>query len=289
MTHHIPRLRISRSISTTSKVPLVGRLYGMSSRLAGTPSTNRPLVRFRLSLTASAPFNLPYPRSPPASTAAANTVDDEPLSSDFSGILGLALPQNSVIASLIPPVAGNQPDGAVFASNLFTMTPSSTAPSSRFLSVTLARPEANGGGIPSQIGIGRHPPDLVPDPSKIQYDVLASDGAGSSAGPFFWEAQLGGVSVWVDGVEKVVDIGSSAAYPGQPPTAVVDSGMPIILATLSIANGIYGALGIGPASDGQCKYLPLQIFRLSALTNILIVPCRLPPMYHSDQHDYCSR
>lgn len=182
--------------------------------------------------------------------AAASVVSDEPLSRSFSGILGLALPQNSVIASLIPPVTGNQPDGAVFASNLFTMTPTSAAPSARFLSLTLARPEANGAGIPSLLGIGRHPPSsVIPDPSTVQYAALTSP---SSSGPFYWQAQVSRVSVWVDGIEKIVNVGTSAAMSGSPPTAVVDSGMPIILASSAIANGIYGALGIGPASDGNC-------------------------------------
>jgi hypothetical protein len=40
------------------------------------------------------------------------------------------------------------------------------------------------------------------------------------------------------------------------PVAVLDSGVPLIITTSEIANGIYGALGIGPAADGQCG-LPL--------------------------------
>lgn len=59
----------------------------------------------------------------------------------------------------------------------------------------------------------------------------------------------------MNGVEKVVSVGTSAAASEEMPTAVVDSGMPIILASVEIANGIYGALGIGPASDGQCELI----------------------------------
>lgn len=207
-----------------------------------------------------------------STAAAASVVDDEPLSGDFSGILGLALPQNSVIANEIPPVTGNQPDGAVFASNLFTMTPSASAPSARFLSLTLARPEANGGGIPSLLGIGKHPPTtVVSDPAKVQYNVLSSPAEGS--GPYYWQPALRGISVWVDGVEKVVNVGSGA---GQSATAVVDSGMPIILASVTIANGIYGALGIGPGSDGQCASMVLNTDQ-SMLTFLAdYIPCTTP-------------
>jgi hypothetical protein len=183
--------------------------------------------------------------------AAANMVDDEPLSSEFSGVLGIALPANSIIANTVPPTTGNSPDGAVLASNLFSMTPASSAPSARFMSLTLARPEDNGEGVASQFGIGKHPPEIVHDPSKVQYDVLASP---SGNGPLFWQAELSGISIWVDGVEKIVNVGSGTNYPGTIPTAVVDSGMPIILASRNIANAIYGALGIGPGSDGQCEF-----------------------------------
>jgi hypothetical protein len=40
------------------------------------------------------------------------------------------------------------------------------------------------------------------------------------------------------------------------PVAVLDSGVPLIVTTSEIANGIYGTLGIGPGADGQCG-LPL--------------------------------
>ncbi|KAI0689929.1 aspartic peptidase domain-containing protein [Cytidiella melzeri] len=180
--------------------------------------------------------------------AAVTTVDDEPLSSEFSGVFGIALPANSVIASKVAPTTGNAPDGAVFASNLFTMTPTSSAPSARFMSLTLARPESNGGGIASQLGLGKHPPEIVKDPSQVQYDTLTTP---SGTGSYFWQAQLSAINVWVDGVQKPVDIGTNANYPGIAPTAVIDSGMPIILTSRAIANAIYGAIGIGPGSDGQ--------------------------------------
>lgn len=62
-----------------------------------------------------------------------------------------------------------------------------------------------------------------------------------------------GVTVYVDGVPKEVDLGlgkSGSVFP----SAVLDSGVPVILTTTSIANAIYGALGVGPASDGNCEY-----------------------------------
>ncbi|EKM50305.1 uncharacterized protein PHACADRAFT_264924 [Phanerochaete carnosa HHB-10118-sp] len=181
--------------------------------------------------------------------AAATSVSSEPLSPDFSGILGLALPANSIIASDVPPTTSSQPDGAVLASNLFTISPHYMAPSYRFISLTLARPDGGNSSVPSLLGLGRHPSqDVVPDPSKVQYSTLAVPSGSTGSAPRFWQTTLNGINVYVDGVQNPVNVGSTA-------TAIVDSGMPVILASQDIANGIYGALGIGPGSDGQ-YYVP---------------------------------
>ncbi|KAG6826859.1 hypothetical protein H0H92_014154 [Tricholoma furcatifolium] len=179
--------------------------------------------------------------------AAATTITSEPLGAYFSGILGLALPLNSIIAQLIPPTTSNSPDGAAWASNLFSITPASSAPSARFISLLLSRPGSD--DVPAQIGIGRHP-QYVPDPSKVQYAELESE----EEGTLYWKVQVRAITAWVGGVEKPIDIGRSnngEVYP----SAVLDSGVPVILTTSQVANGIYGAIGIGPASDGN-YYVP---------------------------------
>ncbi|KAH9478959.1 Pepsin A [Psilocybe cubensis] len=180
--------------------------------------------------------------------AAASDVDSEPLSSKFSGILGLALPLNSIIAASIPPVTSNAPDGAAWASNLFSITPTSSAPSARFLSLALERPGSD--RVPSVLGIGRHPQALVPDPSKVQYAQLVAEASGT----LFWKVGVRAITVYVDGQRKEVDVGRGGAG-GAFPSAVVDSGVPLILATSAIANAVYGALGVEPASDGK-YYIP---------------------------------
>ncbi|KAH9015049.1 aspartic peptidase domain-containing protein [Lactarius pseudohatsudake] len=180
--------------------------------------------------------------------AAATTVDSEPLEYEFDGILGLALPLNSIIAHHIAPIDGNGRDGAPFSSNLFGITPVDSAPASRFLSLSLSRPGSS--AVPSLLGIGRHPSELVPDPSKIQYSTLVSD----HQGILFWEAEVRAITVYVNGTTLPVELGHSRSG-NVFPVAVLDSGVPFILAATNIANGIYGALGIGPAADGQ-YYVP---------------------------------
>ncbi|TFY66008.1 hypothetical protein EVG20_g5082 [Dentipellis fragilis] len=181
--------------------------------------------------------------------AAATTVDSEPLENEFDGILGLALPLNSVIAQKIPPLTGNTPDGAAFASNLFSMTPVASAPASRFFSLSLSRPDSD--EIPSLLGIGRHPSQLVSDPSKITYSIVESQ---TTNGVLFWQTSVRAITVYSDGKVLPITLGRSTSG-AVFPSAVLDSGVPFILTTTAIANGIYGALGIGPASDGN-YYVP---------------------------------
>ncbi|KAF8265631.1 aspartic peptidase domain-containing protein [Lactarius quietus] len=180
--------------------------------------------------------------------AAATSVVSEPLEYEFDGILGLALPLNSIIAQHIAPTDGDGRDGASFSSNLFSLTPVGTAPASRFFSLSLSRPGSS--AVPSLLGIGRHPSELVPDPSKIQYTTLVSD----KDGIMFWEVEVSAITVYVNGTAMPVQLGHSST--GNPlPVAVLDSGVPFILTSNQIANGIYGALGIGPAADGH-YYVP---------------------------------
>lgn len=205
----------------------------------------------------------------PCSIAAATSVIDESLSSSFSGILGLALPLNSIIAETIPPVTNNTPDGAAWASNLFSITPTSNAPASRFLSLSLSRPGSN--RIPSLLGIGRHPQDLVQDTSFIHYYTTVSDAKGS----LFWKTSVRDITVWVDGQPRPVSIGRSktgAVFP----SAVIDSGVPYIFTTTQVANAIYGAIDVHPAQDGNCESLIVGILYKADWFSIDYVPCRMP-------------
>ncbi|KIJ59284.1 hypothetical protein HYDPIDRAFT_162632 [Hydnomerulius pinastri MD-312] len=238
----------SKSCSTESCSSTNGRLYDPSSSrstgdsfeinyLAGTVSG--PIVWDEVQIGGYNILN--------QALAAASSVNNEPLSFDFDGILGLALPLNSVIQQALPASTTDNPDGAAFSSNLFAITPLSQAPSQAFFSLTLARPGSN--RLPSLLGIGRHPSEIVTDPTKILYSPLVSE----SVGTLFWKTNVHAITVYVNGQAKPITLQSvsGAAYP----TALLDSGVPLIITTSEIANGIYGALGISPGSDGQ-YYVP---------------------------------
>ncbi|KAF4584827.1 hypothetical protein EYR40_001642 [Pleurotus pulmonarius] len=250
----------SRSCSSQACSQTGGRLYDPSSSRATGQQFEIPYLRGR----AAGPvvwdrFEIGGYSIENQAIAAVDDVSDEPLSSDFIGILGLALPMNSIIARVLTPGTSDAPDGQSVPANLFSITPRYAAPSYRFISITLSRPGSD--YPPSLLSIGRHPSairelhqdnDTAKDlnATKILYSTLVSE----RSGILFWKVDVRGITVWVDGVAREVTLARGVS--GTPwPTAVIDSGVPLILTTSAIANGIYGALGIGPASDGQ-YYVP---------------------------------
>ncbi|KZT69483.1 acid protease [Daedalea quercina L-15889] len=174
--------------------------------------------------------------------AAASSVTDEPLDPLYSGILGLALPTDSSIYQEL----GD--DGNSLAANLFAMTSSASAPSAPFISLALERPESD--DVPSILGLGLHPSELVPDPSKIEYYDLVTNYNYDQ----FWAASVRNITVWVDGEAKNIALGNSVSGSTYP-VAVLDSGTPVILASPTIASNIHSAIGMSPASDGT-YYIP---------------------------------
>ncbi|KAJ6582958.1 aspartic peptidase domain-containing protein [Mycena vulgaris] len=180
--------------------------------------------------------------------AAADVVESEPLASKFSGVLGLALPANSIIAEQIPPLIGDAPDGAVWMSNLFSITPLSSAPAARFISIALGRPGSD--AVPSVLGIGRHPAALIPDPSRIAYDSLYGP---SSIGPLYWKAAVHAITVYTNNSRMPIQLGRGVS--GAFPSAVLDTGVPLILTTRAVADAIYGAIGVQAAADNM-YYVP---------------------------------
>ncbi|KAJ3771179.1 acid protease [Lentinula raphanica] len=185
--------------------------------------------------------------------AAASTVNSEPLSASFSGIIGLALPDNSLISRTIPSSSSSTTDGSQFTSNIFSLSPSSLSPAARFLSLTLERPGSS--KIPSLFGIGRHPSQSqvsqIGSGENVQYSTpLASlTSTGISAGNLFWKTAINDITVWVDGQARVVSLQKN--FYESTPTAILDTGVPVILSSKNIADAIYGAIGVSPAQDGN--------------------------------------
>lgn len=214
---------------------------------------------------------------------AATSVESEPLSIGFTGLLGLALESGSSISRQLPSVKGNAPDGAPFWSNVF----GAFTDVHRFFSVSLSRPGFD--TIPSLLGIGMHPSSLVQDASKIHfYDVVPGEAAST-----YWRVQLRAVTAYVNGIAAPINLGRSIAVPDVAnPVAVFDTGAPLILVSVNLANAIYGAYGISPPLDGNgFYYMPCdQMLNISITIGAIEFPIHpLDVAYNSDPSSkYCT-
>lgn len=171
--------------------------------------------------------------------AAAKDVEGEDLGPLYSGILGIGLPASSIIEQALD--NDDQLNGATILENIYDIGGNLQSPVMHFMSLVLARP--GDPRRPSLLGIGMHPPDIIVDPSKIIFSPVISDRNSAS----YWKLYGDKVSVFSGGIVKDVDI-------NQP--VVFDSGVPIILTTPAIADGIYNAIGVtADQQDGNCKEL----------------------------------
>ncbi len=80
--------------------------------------------------------------------------------------------------------------------------------------------------------------------------------------------------MYVNGVARSVNLGKSVDG-GPYPDAVLDTGVPYIIATPSLANAIWGSLGIGPASDGNCELI-ICLFFNQLIVAVDYLPCSTP-------------
>jgi hypothetical protein len=207
--------------------------------------------------------------------AATNAISSELLSIGSSGLIGLATQDDSLIVKQVPPTTGNNPDGAPIASNIFGIGQPS-GPLSHFIGLSFERPGSS--TIPSLLAIGTHPSEVVPDPSKINYNDLAS-------GSRFWELPATGLTVFLnDSKPSSIPLGGSVVDKSSIyPIAILDSGTPAIFTRRDIANAFYGAWGIGPASDQNCTSAILHFF----CSYVYVTSSRLCGLYTSNErNDY---
>lgn len=194
----------------------------------------------------------------------ADTVQNEDLSGgQFAGILGLALPANSVISSQIPGSTSGQPDGATFLDNLFSS--GTSAPQGRFFALSLER--VGDTRTRSVLGIAMHDPSICGSPCTPNWLSLVS----AASGPNYWRVILQGITatIWQtpgtsstppgNPKSSTISLPSSTATSQSWPVAVFDSGgSQILFGDRNLLNAVYGAWSIGPASDGN-YYVPCTL------------------------------
>ena len=254
------------------------------------------------------PFERSFSLTRPPSIAAATDVANEPLHVGFSGLLGLSLPKNSIIAQLVPPVTTDAPDGASVLANLFGQP---NAPTNHSFAISLSRPGFDNRNMswhawPSKLALGTQIPEVINalaalrtssstttrsspplhavrqgggnthDPSQLAWAQILS----TTSGYLHWRTQISEIIVTDDqGIERSISLSRSLVDGGRSslwPVAVLDTGGSNILMRSDLANGLYGAIGIGPASDGMCERHHFDLYRsvYNPLTDY--IPCKTP-------------
>lgn len=199
-----------------------------------------------------------YARNLP-SVSADDVMNEDLGGGGFSGILGLALPANSVISQIIPGTTTSDPDGAVFLDNLFGLGPG--APDRRVFSLSLERREDV--RTKSVLGIGAIDPSLCPDPCKPANISLVAYPQLGPSGFLHWRIPLEGLTAvqygnaqqGTDPQETAIPLAASKAVSGRStPIVVLDSGGDsILVGDLNLLNSIYAPFGVTRAADGNCK------------------------------------
>lgn len=188
---------------------------------------------------------------------AANDVGNEDLSGgQFSGVLGLALPGNSVILNQLGGSTSGAPDGAPYLDNLFGS--GVNAPQGRYFTLSLER--LGDSRTKSSLGIGMFDDTLCPLPCVPNYSSIVT----SSVGPLYWRIPLQGITAytWPSGQSPSTSASTStniklpsSSTTGQSfPVAVLDSGgLQVLMGDKSVVDAIYNVFGGSQASDGNCE------------------------------------
>lgn len=191
-----------------------------------------------------------------------NEVSNEDMDSgNFSGVIGLGPPANSLIQADLNTTSNTAslnigvrpPDtGAVLAGFWYN-----ARPGHRFMGIGLQRLEEDGGSGDSVLTIGNHDPAYAGSPNpRLNYTSAIGDADGVVR---HWRVSLTDISVQLQhGITEPIPIGTSSVIAGADPVAVFDSGASVNLGPESTLNALYGAWGIGPASDGG-YYVPCDL------------------------------
>ncbi|BEJ17922.1 hypothetical protein CspHIS471_0701990 [Cutaneotrichosporon sp. HIS471] len=178
---------------------------------------------------------------------------------NFTGLLGLALPANSVITQTIPGTTGSSPDGATFLDNLFGA--GASAPTNRYFSLSLERSEDV--RTVSSFGIGEVDSRVCPSPCAPKWLPILAHPSRGRTGYLHWRLPLESIHATffddpkngIGPTTQPIPLGSTRTDANSTtPVAVLDSGgVGILVNNLDMLNAIYGAFGVKADSDGKYR------------------------------------
>jgi hypothetical protein len=196
--------------------------------------------------------------------AAADQVNNEDLGmSGISGIIGLALPANSIIQNELTSNIVNPNNTEVNSNQTGSILPGlweGLPASSRIFGMGLQRLPSDGGNGNSTITFAGPDYNYVStdDQQYIKYAPVVPDDDNIKRK---WKLFVSDFRVASNGTTFQIPLTTTGV---SLPTAILDSGSPLNLASVSFLNAMYGAIDVGPAADGSGGYyvdctLPLQL------------------------------
>ncbi|UZJ54949.1 hypothetical protein CBS101457_004269 [Exobasidium rhododendri] len=185
--------------------------------------------------------------------ASCNAVMNEQLSSiQASGVMGLALPANSIIQNVLSTDvnANNTETNSSMTGSLLPGIWQGVQASYRFFGLGLQRLPSDGGNGNSTLTFGDYDRNYIPSgtESAVKYSSAIPD---DDEIVRKWKLIVNDFFVTVNGTQIQIPLSSTGAA---IPTAILDSGSPLNLASVNFLNAMYGAVNVGPAADGSGGY-----------------------------------
>jgi hypothetical protein len=206
-----------------------------------------PIVKSNVTLAGTTIFNQAF--------LTADDVENEPLGSmQASGVLGLALPINSLIQSQLSTERSGLNNSITDFGRTGSVLPGLwlDAPmGQRFFGLGLQRLPSDGGNGNSTITFGGYDEQYITQSqqSQINWQPVVADDDGVIRR---WKGSVSDLFLKINNTQVSIPISRTGAVGSA--TAILDSGSPLNYANPSFLNALYGAYNVGPSADGTGEY-----------------------------------
>lgn len=196
--------------------------------------------------------------------AAVDQVSNEQLGElGISGLVGLALPANSVIQETLTADMVNPNNSVINTTQTGSLLPGlweGLPSSSRHFAMGLQRLPSDGGNGNSTITFNGYDRNYIAtdEDSLVKFASVVPDNDNIKRK---WKLIVTDFRVASNGTTFQIPLTSTGV---NLPSAILDSGSPLNLASVDFLNAMYGAIDVGPAADGSGGYyvdctLPLEL------------------------------
>lgn len=196
--------------------------------------------------------------------ASCNQVTDQQFGEmNTSGVIGLALPANSIIQATLNSDTVNPNNTETNTTQTGSILPGlwhGLSAASQFFGLGLQRLPSDGGNGNSTLTFGGYDTNYLPAArdGKLKFASVVPDSDNIIRK---WKLILNDFRVTLNGSTFQIPLSTTGVT---IPTAILDTGSPLNLANVNFLNALYGAVNVGPAADGSGGYyldctLPLEI------------------------------